>query len=159
MKQVLTLALAALIAACASSPQPAGPSPVSAAPMPAGGEDGAASPRQALDRFLETIARQDIQATASIWGTKDGPARDQMARDVLEKRIIVMQCYLAHDSYVILNDSPAPDDKREFQVQLTNNSRTAQTPFVAVEGPNDRWYIESAQLEPVKDFCRNPPQG
>ena len=54
---------------------------------------------------------------------------------------------------------PAEDDKRVFQVQLTNGSRTAQTPFVTVEGPNDRWFVESAELDPVKEFCRNPPQG
>jgi hypothetical protein len=157
VKQLLTLALAGGLAACASSPQSAEPTPAGGAPQPVSGQAGATSPRAAVEWFLETIERQDIQATALIWGTNKGAARDQMTREYQEKAIIIMQCYLAHDRYTILNDSPGENEKRIFQVQLTNGSRTAQTPFVAVEGPNDRWYVESAELEPVKEFCRNPP--
>ena len=159
MKHILTFALVGALAACASSPQPVDPAPGGATPPPAPGVAGAATARSAVETFLATIKRQDIQATALIWGTDKGPARDQMTREYQEKAIIIMQCDLAHDSYAILTDAPAPGDKRVFQVQLTNRSRTAQTPFVAVEGPRDRWYVESAELEPVKDFCRNPPQG
>lgn len=158
MKQFVTLALAVSLAACASSPPSADPAPAAGGvPQTVSGQLGAASPREAVERFLETIERQDIQATAVIWGTDKGPARDQMTREYQEKAIIVMQCYLAHDGYTILNDAPGENGKRVFLVQLTNKQRTAQTPFVAVEGPNRRWYVESADLEPVKDFCRNPP--
>jgi hypothetical protein len=159
VKQLLNLALAGTLAACASSPQPVDTAPGGGVPQTVSGEPGAASPRAAVERFLDTIKRQDIQATALVWGTNRGAARDQMTRDYQEKAIIIMQCYLAHDSYTILTDAPAEDDKRVFQVQLTNGSRTAQTPFVTVEGPDDRWFVESAELDPVKDFCRNPPQG
>lgn len=157
MKRILTLALAGVLAACGSQPQPSTPAPSPGTPIPSRGGDGAPSPRAALDRFLETIKQQDIQATASIWGTQKGPAREQIERVELEKRIIIMQCYLAHDSFNVLNDSPGEDDKRSFLVQLSSRGRTAQTTFVAVEGPSDRWYIESADLTPVQEFCRNPP--
>lgn len=157
MKRIITLALAGVLASCGGQQQTTTTPSPTGAPVAARGGDGAPSARAALDRFLETIDQQDIQATASIWGTSKGPARDQIERVELEKRIIIMQCYLAHDSYDVLNDSPAADNKREFRVQLTNGGRSAQTTFVAVEGPGRRWYIESAQLEPVQDFCRNPP--
>ena len=159
MKQLLTLALAGTMAACASSPRSVEPSS-DGSPMPAvSGEAGAASPRAAVDRFLETIKNQDIQATSMVWGTDKGAARDQMTRDYQEKAIIIMQCYLAHDSYTVLTDAPAGNDKRVFQVEMKNGARTAQTPFVAVKGPRSRWFVESAELDPVKEFCRNPPPG
>ena len=37
-----------------------------------------------------------------IWGTEKGLARDQMSREELEKRLVIMQCSLNHDSWKIV---------------------------------------------------------
>jgi hypothetical protein len=117
---------------------------------------GAATARDAVEAFLGAVKAQDLQAMSVIWGTRKGPARDQMTRNDLEKREIVMQCFLAYDQSRILNDLPADDGKRTLRVELTNAGRVRQTNFTAVEGPASRWYVENAELEPVKEFCRNP---
>ena len=159
MKQIAILALVVFLSACGGQPQTeTSPSP-STSPSVSSTQQGGSSPVDALQRFLESIRRQDIQATQLVWGTKSGSVlSSDIPRVDQEKRIIVMQCYLGHDEFRVLNDAPAPDDKRVFQVELTNSGRARQTPFTVVEGPRSRWYVESAELDPVKDFCRNPPR-
>lgn len=156
VKHALAIALAGLVAGCATSPRQVD-SPTPTTTTSTSFEVGAATPRAAIDRFLETIKQQDIQATAMVWGTNKGPARDQMTREYQEKAIIIMQCYLAHDSFRVINDAPGEDGKRIFQVTLTNAQRDRTAPFTVVKGPRDRWYVEYVPLEPLADFCRNPP--
>lgn len=157
MKPFVLAAIAVLALGCASQPveQTTVPSPSAGA----SGEIGAATPRQAVERFLEAMRRQDIQATATIWGTDKGAARDQMERRELEMRVLIMQCYLAHDTHTVLTDAPTTGGKRSFDVSLVNRNRERRTRATVVQGPRDRWYVENVELDPVKDFCRNPPRG
>lgn len=159
MKQIRILALVAILPACGGQPTAeTSPSPTTS-PSASSSERGGTSPADALQRFLDSIRRQDIQATQLVWGTKSGSVlNSDIPRVDQEKRIIIMQCYLAHDSYRVLNDAPAEDEKRVMQVELTNRGQVRQTPFTLVQGPRDRWFVESAALEPVEDFCRNPPR-
>lgn len=158
MKQTRILALAAILSACGGQPQTSTAPAPSNTPSASTNRMGGDSPTDALDRFLESIRRQDIQATQLVWGTRSGSVlNSDIPRVDQEKRIIIMQCYLGHDSYRVLNDAPGDDGKRVFQVELTNSGRARQTPFTVVEGPRNRWFVESAALEPVADFCRNPP--
>ncbi|HEU4564399.1 MAG TPA: hypothetical protein VFS05_07120 [Gemmatimonadaceae bacterium] len=158
MKRLLLIALAAGAAACASSPASTATTPSTAA-TPGGGATGASSARAAVETFLASVRAQDVQATSAIWGTKSGPARDsdKMNRTQLEQRVLIMQCFLKHDRFRIVNDVPAAEGKRTVRVELTNAGRTRQTNFTTVEGPKSRWYVESADLEPVKEFCRDVP--
>jgi len=120
---------------------------------------GASSPRQAVDAFLGGVKAQDIQAMSQVWGTTKGPAREQIPREELEKRILVMQCYFSHDSYRVLNERRT-DTGRAFQVALTKGSLTRETTFYTVRGPSNRWYVENADMDPVKELCRPaPPTG
>ena len=71
------------------------------------GAVGAVGPKQAAEQFLASIRSEDVQATSIIWGSAKGPARELIAdRAELEKRILVMQCNINHDSYRILSDVP-----------------------------------------------------
>ena len=119
---------------------------------------GAASPRAAVEEFLGAIRAQDLQAISEVWGTTRGPARDVVDRDQLEKRELIMQCFFAHDSYQIKGDAPGEKNSRVFLVALTNGRLTRETNFYTVQGPSERWYVERADLEPVKEFCREMPQ-
>jgi len=117
---------------------------------------GAASPRRAVETFLGAVKAQDLQAMSSVWGTSKGPARDVVDRAQLEKRELIMQCYLNHDSFVIGSDVATKPDTHQLQVRLTKGHLTRETTFTAVQGPSDRWYVLDAQLEPVRDLCAQP---
>lgn len=131
-----------------------------AAPAPPGlngSATGAASPRAAVELFLGAIKAQDLQAMSAIWGGANGLARDRLPRDELEKRELIMQCYLGHDRFKLLSNSRAGSGKEAFNVSLTQGPITRTTTITAVQGPSGRWYVEDAELESVKDLCQRSP--
>jgi hypothetical protein len=136
-----------LLAACKTSTTdtPAsGPAPAAAV----------SSARPALDAFLAAIKAKDLQALGAAWGDKNGAIRDskRISRDELEKRELVLMCYFNHDSYKILDDAPAAGGERRMSVALTRGTLTRTTDFFLVSGP-ERWYVRTANMEPVRDLC------
>lgn len=120
---------------------------------------GATGPRQAAEQFLASIRSEDVQATSIIWGSSKGPARELIRDRVeLEKRILVMQCNLNHDSYRIITDVPGEGMKRNLKLELRRGTLTAQTTMVATPGPNQRWFIENTDLAPLRGFCSSQAQ-
>jgi hypothetical protein len=114
---------------------------------------GAATAAAAVRAYLATAQTQDLQAMARVWGTKDGPALSTLSRDEWEKRELINIRCLSHDTYDIISDAPATAGKRAFAVILRRKDQTRTTNFYAVTGPSGRWYVESFDPEPLKDFC------
>ncbi len=126
---------------------------------PAAGSAGAVGPRQAAEQFLASIRAEDVQATSIIWGSSKGPARELIRDRVeLEKRILVMQCNINHDSFRILGDVPVDASKRSLRVELRRGQLMATTTMVATRGPNERWFIENTDLAPLRGFCSGQAQ-
>lgn len=113
-------------------------------------------PRPALDAFLASVRSQDLQAMSAVWGDKDGPVRDskRMGRDEMEKRELLLMCYFGHDRYRVLGDTPGPNSERVLQVELIKGTLRRTTNFYVTNG-GDRWYVRSADIEPVKDLCQS----
>lgn len=128
----------------------------SRAPVSRPGElmTGAPTPRRAIELFLGAVKAQDLQAMSTVWGTVKGPARDQMERTELEKREIIMQGCYDHDKFRILDEAPGDEGKRLFHVEVTKGEVTATPRFTTVKGPSDRWYVEDADIQAVRQLCR-----
>jgi hypothetical protein len=150
----LTSALV-LLAACHSSPPPAAsPAP---RPMPAAaiGATGAVDARGAVLAFLGAVHDQDLQRISAVWGTKDGSVRETgMAREELERRELVMLCFLRHDRAKVVSDAPAPDNHRVFAVEITRGGLTRSTNFYVVQGPHSHWFVENVDVESLQDLVR-----
>jgi hypothetical protein len=150
--------LSGTISACARSAVTSPPVITNrSAPAPvAGNTTGAASSRSAVESFLATVKASDLQGMSGAWGTNRGPARDQMKRDELEKRLVVMQCLLMHDKWRFVEDEPRlqAGGHQAWQVELTRKSSVAKTTFQTVLGPAGRWFVDDVDVVPLKDFCR-----
>jgi hypothetical protein len=111
-------------------------------------------PRPALAEFLASVRAQDLQAMSGAWGDKDGAVRDnkKMSRQEMEQRELLLMCYFRHDTYRVLGESPGQDDERVLRVELTKGTLTRTTNFYLTRG-NDRWFVRSADIEPVRDLC------
>ena len=139
-----------LLTACASGPQTV---------RNDGSLTGAAAPQLAVDAFLKAANEKDIQAMGTVFGTKDGPARHTMDRTELEKRLIILSCYFAHDTARTLGEDRGVQGHRELRVELKKGNLTRQTTFFTIQGPGSRWYVDNIDIAAVRDFCGNPGTG
>jgi hypothetical protein len=148
--------IASLSLACASSPAAATTTAAQPEQAPAGSTTGATNARAAVLAFLDAGKNQDLQALSAAWGSTEGSVRDTGAipRDEMEKRELVMLCYLNHDSHQILSDAPAPNNERVVVAQLKRGPLTRSTNFYAVAGPGGRWYVRTFEMEALTDLCR-----
>ena len=157
-----SLVLLFVLAACGpkttttttTGPVGAPPAPQPQPPVVAANVTGAASARSAVEQFLTAVRAQDIQAMSVIFGTRSGPSRDNMNREELEKRLVILQCYFNHDKFRILGDYPGEGGHRVFKVELTKQGNVRSPSFYAVPGPESRWYIDNMEIAAVRDFCR-----
>jgi hypothetical protein len=122
-------------------------------PVTSGNQVGAADPASAVRSFLAAVKQQDLQAMSNLWGGPNGLARDQLGRQELEKRELIMMCYLKHDRADILGDAPDPTGGRVLAVRLGLGQLSQSTNFHLVQGPESRWYVESFDIQQLQQFC------
>ncbi|MEO8575469.1 MAG: hypothetical protein ABI556_02155 [Gemmatimonadales bacterium] len=115
---------------------------------------GAATPRLAVENFLNAVHAQDIQAMSGIFGTNRGPSRDNMNREELEKRLIILQCYFNHDKFRIVSESPGEGGHRIVATELTRGTNNRTPRFYVIPGPANRYYVDNMEIAAVRDFCR-----
>jgi len=142
-----------LLAACQSTSTS---TPATTATTPVvlhGNQTGAVDAATAIRGFLAAAKQTDLQAMGALWGNAQGPARDQWPREELEKRELVMMCYLKHDKYDVLGDAPNPGGTRAVIVSMTLGDMTRSTNFEVVRGPESRWYVQNVDVKPLQEFC------
>jgi hypothetical protein len=137
-----------VLAACHSSPPSTG-----SAPMLSGNQTGAPDAIGAIRGFLAAAKQQDLQAMGAMWGSPNGAVREQMDRSELEKRELIMMCYLKYDRYDIVGDAPNPGGTRAAVVNLTFADITRSTTFNVVQGPASRWYVSNFDIDKLHDIC------
>jgi hypothetical protein len=147
VKKLAILMLLVAVAGCrrqvsVSSPPPGDPN----AP-------GAATPREAVQRFMAAAKAQDLQAVSMIWGTSSGPARSTMGQQELEMRIVSFLGCLKHDSYSVRSEGPAAGGERMLVVELKFKELTRSSDFYATRGPSSRWLIRQFDLKALQDIC------
>ena len=92
----------------------------------------------------------------AVFGTDNGPARENMDRTELEKREIILQCYFDHDSYRVLGETSGMGGHRDVRVELRKGKLVRQTVFNTIRGPGGRWYVDNMDIAAVREFCGNP---
>ena len=118
---------------------------------------GAPNSRDAALMFLSAAKAQDLQAMGAVWGSAQGASRDNMDREQLDRRLLILQpCYVADRSQIIEESMGSTPTERRVRLQLTRGSRTKNIEFKVVRGPSNRWYVEDVNYEALQaDFCRS----
>lgn len=138
-----------------SSTLPGG-APVPAVGDAAPGTIGGASAKGVVEAFLTAVNKQDIQGMSGLWGNANGLTRDQLKRDELEKRLIIMQCLLQNDRYRYVEDTPrlSTGGRQDFLLELTRGTSKATTRFTTVPTKGGRYLVEDIDLTKLREFCR-----
>ncbi|HEU4993202.1 MAG TPA: hypothetical protein VFT29_00195 [Gemmatimonadaceae bacterium] len=141
-----------LVASCSRSVVVSGPP---TAPLP--GVAGAATPKDAVKRFMTAARSQDLQEMGLAWGTSDGPVLTEHesadAKHTREQREIVMMCYLKHDTYQVSNDTPGTNGQRILAVDLRFKDLTRSADFTVTQSQKGRWFVQKVDIEKLRDIC------
>lgn len=146
------LGVISLLAACGSSTaaDPARPA------GPATSADGA------VRGFLKGVTDSNLTAMATHWGGAGGPAIRTNQPPDWEKRMVVMQAYLAKADYRIVSDVGAGTDAatRSLSVELRRPECVRVVPFTVIRAADGSWLVNQVDLasagSPVKP-CPGPP--
>ena len=114
---------------------------------------GASTPHMAVEQFLTAVRAQDLQAMSVVFGTSRGPSRDNMDREELDKRLIILQCYFNHDKSRMVAESPGEGGHRVFTMELTRGRLVRSPRFYTIQGPGDRWFVDNMEIAAVREFC------
>lgn len=150
LPRLLPLAVLLLAASCASAPPPA--------PQ---GAPGAPAPSAAVERFLRLSQDKDYVQMGWLFGTAEGPVMRRDPAPDVEKRMYALASVLANQGYTIRGEEPIPGRigaAVRVNVQLQQGSRRPEVPFVAVRGPDARWFVEQVGVQAITS-TREPPRG
>ncbi|MDQ6612318.1 MAG: hypothetical protein M3Y64_07790, partial [Gemmatimonadota bacterium] len=153
MRKILIAVAVLLVAACSSNPRPG---TTVSHQSGTGATSGAPTAKAAVEAFMAAVKGQDLQRMSMLWGTEKGLARDQMSRDDLEKRLVVMQCTMTHDSWMFTGKPTLlrSSYEQDFEIELHQKNFKAQTTVTTVKGAGERWYVKNVDLVPLNQFCR-----
>ena len=161
MRRVLIAVTLLVVAACSSATKRSSPTSSPAPGRAEGAADvkaagGALTAKSAVEGFLTAVKNQDLQAMSMIWGNERGLAREQFSREELEKRLVIMQCSLNHDtwSYASGLDGTTRANEQDLRIELKLKNLKEQTMVTTVRGPGARWYVKNIDLTKLGDFCR-----
>jgi hypothetical protein len=132
----LVLLLLTGVAAC-------GKNPGAGAPVPQ-------SMNESVAQFMAAVKANDQKRMGELWGTERGPAGRSMNPDVLRQRLTVIQKYLAHTGYRIIEGPllvPGRDDLRTYRVELQRANCNQVLPMDVVRTRSGGWLVYDVHLE------------
>jgi hypothetical protein len=136
MRRFIGFALLLAGAACGGRAKPSLPVPQSM--------------NESVAQFLAAVKANDQRRMGDLWGTERGPASQSMNADVLRQRLTVIQKYLDHTGYRIIEGPllvPGHDDLRTFRVELQRSSCNQVLPIDVVRTRSGGWLVYDVHLE------------
>jgi hypothetical protein len=103
----------------------------------------------AVTQFMAAVKAKDLDRMGMLWGDQRGPAATYMKAEDLKKRVSVLQIYLAHDGYRILEGPqpvPGQDNQRTFRVELQRRECNVSTSLDVIRVKNGGWLVYNINL-------------
>ncbi|MEX2155929.1 MAG: hypothetical protein WD773_03710 [Gemmatimonadales bacterium] len=142
------LVLLAGLAACSKNPGPSTPVPQSM--------------NEAVAQFLAAVKANDLTRMGNLWGTDRGPASQTMNANVLRQRVTVIQKYLDHAGYRIIEGpllAQGRDELRTFRVELQRPNCNQVVPIDVIRTRSGGWLVYDVHLEAASPTARCQPAG
>jgi len=109
------------------------------------------APMLSVERFLQAVNAEDLEAMGRIFGTAKGPAQGEPLQ--LERELALIARILRHDDYRVVSDRRAfgrVNLTHRVGVDLTiDGQRIPDVAFMVVQSGQGRWYVECIDLEKV----------
>jgi len=108
------------------------------------------SMNESVAQFLAAVKANNQKRMGELWGTERGPASSTMDAVVLRQRVTVIQKYLDHTGYRIVEGPllvPGHDDLRAFRVELQRDNCNQVLPIDVVRTHSGGWLVYDVHLE------------
>ena len=108
------------------------------------------SMNESVAQFLAAVKANDQKRMGELWGTERGPASGSMNATVLRQRLTVIQKYLDHTGYRIIEGPllvSGRDDLRTFRVELQREGCNQVLPIDVVRTHSGGWLVYDVHLE------------
>jgi len=115
-----------------------------------------------VTQFLAAVKANDLKRMGELWGTERGPAAESMNPDVLRQRITVIQKYLDHTGYRVIEGPllvPGHDDRRTYRVELQRTNCNQVLPLEVIKTKSGGWLVYDVHLESAGSPSGRCPQG
>jgi hypothetical protein len=114
---------------------------------------------QALDQFLGAVKANDLTRMGQLWGNEHGPAADWMNANDLRMKLTVIQIYLNHTGYRVVEGPTGPSGNvRTFRVELQHRDCSRVQPIDLMRTRSGGWLVWDVHLEASGNPAR-PCQG
>ena len=120
------------------------------------------SMNESLAQFLAAVKANNQKRMGELWGTERGPAAGSMNSDVLRQRLTVIQKYLDHTGYRVIEGPllvSGRDDLRTYRVELQRASSNQVLPIDVVRTHSGGWLVYDVHLESAGSPGRCPAAG
>lgn len=119
-----------------------------------GAGTGAATPEEAVRRYVAAADAKDVDGLAAVWGTAQAPLADRASRPEMERRAFIVFCHLQHDAVELTGPALGEGGRQLFRVALRQGERSATTTFATVQNARSkRWFVETFDLTAVVALC------
>jgi len=149
MRRLVVLALLGSLGCGGSRPQ--GPAPQSI--------------NDTVAQFLVAVKANDLTRMEELWGDSHGPSINRWKAKDLRQRVTVIQKYLWHSGYRIVDGPmavPGHDDLRTFRVELQRDQCNIVATIDVVRTERGTWLVLDPHLETLPNparRCGPNPQG
>ena len=119
-------------------------------------------PADALAAFLDAVRQKDLNRMGQLWGSERGPAAGWMEATELNKRVSVIQTYLMHGSYrVVEGPMPVPGEARRmtFRVELRRDDCVHVQSIDVVRVDRGGWVVQDVHLGEARSPVQACPTG
>jgi hypothetical protein len=119
-----------------------------------------ADPAATVRTFLAAVQDSNLTAMADLWGGARGPAVGYMDREELRKRLTVIQIYLDHERYELVQGGgltvAGGGGRQGVVARLFRAGCISNVPFTLVPW-SGRWLVNDIDLSAVGNPARQCP--
>jgi len=120
------------------------------------------STNETVSQFFAAVKANDLKRMGELWGTERGPAAQSMNSDVLRQRLTVIQKYLDHTGYRVIEGPmlvPGHDELRTYRVELQRANCNQVLPIDIIRMRSGGWLVYDVHLESAGSPVGRCPQG
>jgi len=105
---------------------------------------------ETVAQFLAAVKANDLAHMGGLWGSERGAAAGWMKPDELKMRLSVIQKYLNHDGYRVV-EGPLPvaghDNERSYRIELQRAACNTVQPIDLIRTKSGAWVVYDVHLE------------